>query len=344
MPSSTPSAPEGADGPRVLFYAPGGGLGHLQRALALARRLRDQTRPVVLTTSPFGTSVGSEGLDVRVVTERGASALPALRAAFVEAACDALVADCFAEGPAGELVALEGFLPPRRALVLRRRADPAPVRAPSYELVLSVEAGAEAGAPAGARVVVTGPVLIRGLAELPSRSRARRLMGIEEGDARPVLLVLHHGYPGETEALGRLILAAAPGAAPGWCLRVASLRPLADPDLEAVRVRHWPAMELLPGVDAAVAGGGYASCHEVAAAGVPALHVPMGRRHDGQARRVRALGHGLAVTSPDELPAALANLVAGSRLPRAVSDPARWDGALRAASALAAWLRGRAGA
>lgn len=330
---------------RLVWYALGGGLGHLQRALAVLRHLRPalgEEAPLLLTSAAYAHLAIAEGLPcLRLPGAHEARSLPEGVAAGLAVAAlrhlapiDMLVVDTFADGLHGELTPEVLALAARRGLVARPGgAEPATSPAwPCYQRVFVPLPEAQ-GVPGEA----VGHVLLRRPDEGLTREDARQRLGLPAGGDRPLVLAMHAGDPGEVAGLFDLVRAASAHLEVPHDLRFATPLPL-GPWWEDARLVHpHPAAELFAAVDVLVAGGGYHSVAEARAFGLRTLHRPFKRSHDDQTGR---LGVGDAVVAPG-WPAtrwaeALAELLAAPRpAPVPASDT---DGARRLALSLQAWL------
>ncbi len=300
----------------ILCYAFGSGLGHLTRALALARRLAPLTPAPfeILTHSPFPNDplpgVGTPGSRSPILPDGEPSvrltqfptASPAELAdrliAHLRTAPPALlVVDAFPRGILGELPGVLHHVACPRVLLARRvqprwlshwaafRAQPEP-----WDLVLQVEPGAPAFATRRAEQVE--PVLIRDRTELPSRPEARRGLGVE--GAKPVVCVVSGGSADRSDAVLALTRTALQRAGvQARLIHAARATPgrLFPPS--------WPLMEWLPALDLVIGEAGYHLAHETALTGTPALFLPACRRYDDPNGRA---GNRL-VRSPDDFEA-----------------------------------------
>lgn len=280
----------------VLYYALGGGLGHLTRGLAIHRHLtRLSPLPFVLLTNcrvpvpePAATlhlqeETSDPGSLGRLVAELIAALRPAVFAV-----------DAFPAGILGELPPLLPGLGCRRVAILRLLQDTWMERwnlpsllTQAYDAAAVVEPGAlPAGTARGwerRRLIETAPVLIRDAAELLNRSEARRRFGIE-GNKPLVCASVTGARPADQGILGvgkKAVANARPEAA------VRFLTPFPG-GMPAGEYRfHFPLLEWMAGVDLLIGPCGYNLCHEAAAAGVPTIFVPQSRRYDDQFRRAQ---------------------------------------------------------
>ena len=298
----------------------GGGLGHLQRSIAISRHLREAAHVTILTNSPFASFAKMEGLDVITVAgskeEIEASAL----AAIGRTNADLLIVDTFPAGPTGELSRFERVLPARRCLIHRRLWSYEEEHPwPTYELIVDSEPGFATDDELSVFDLAkfcqckdtreVGPMLVRSREELLPRDEARKILGIKGNEK--ILLAYHHGYQKEVEALFRNTLRAFQRVSPpNWHLMTASLRPLVDKNLQGRHITYWPLVELLLAVDGVVTAGGYHSWYEAAMAQRRAIVVPMGRKYDVQSERVTE--DVFLAKSPEDLERAISELCSTS--------------------------------
>lgn len=308
---------------RWLVYALGGGLGHLTRAVALARAaIRGQadgapprrTEIILLTNSPFASSlpISEElGESHRVVKlpsdlsrdETAGRVLELIRSERF----DTLVVDTFPRGLGGELVPLLPELSCRKVLTHR---DLSPKYCAQFRLsefvrhfdrlVVPGEAAPYENFPHAVR---TAPWLIRDQHELLSPRAARRRLNVEDDD-RPVVAVIGCGRDEEVEqmrcfasqltsehadtAAVRLItpqITAAQSTAAGN--RRGSDAGLSSPP-NLTTVHLWPFFSSILGVSVIVGGGGYNCVHEARATGAKYIGLSWPRLYDRQQRRLRA--------------------------------------------------------
>jgi len=256
--------------PRILFYARGGGIGHFNRAYAIARQfLRVRSADcLIATTSALAPLVTQPGIDVlrwpaaeSPWTPDFLRALPQLLAQLQP---DLMVVDSFPEGPENELSGIE--IP--RLLIQRDPGLP-----PQVWPVVQAWPGAD------------GLILNRQPAELLPRDLARQWL-----DARsehPLVLIAHNGDPFETTSFMQRVLTALETLPVE--IRLASCLPCPRPEWQALWIRHYPLSEWLRGVDCLIGGGGYNLVAEARAYGLRSLHLAFERPIDQQWQRIQGL-------------------------------------------------------
>lgn len=304
--------------PRILFATSNGtGLGHLNRAMAMARRLPAGWQATFLTLSGAAPVVAAEGWEVDYLASyrRPASGTDRAWNLRLRAMLEEVVA---ARDP--DLVVFDGVHPYRalthvlsargappsvwcRRSLWRAGSGPAPLRrAGAFDAVLEPGELAESddSGPTVARrreARRTRPIVFLDRDELLPREQAAAELGLDPG-RRTALVALGQG--GEVDlAVARSLrtLTAVRG------LQVAALRSSLAPSLRlpdgVVRLdATFPMSRYFAAFDLAVAAAGYNAFHELIAFAVPTVFVPMSRDTDDQAARARwaaAAGAGLAV-------------------------------------------------
>jgi hypothetical protein len=298
-----------ADPPQWLIYALGGGWGHLTRAVALARFAHASVR--ILSNSPFAGQTQSAFPDLDIVFLDPKLPVELARrysiAEIQRAAPACLIVDTFPRGLGGELAGLLGSLAATKVLVHRdlnpRYVTEAKLRdfvKSAYDLILipgESEGNAFAKLP---NAVVTEPWLIRNADELPTRSRARRLLKIK--DARqPCILVCASGTAKELSWFGAVISELLTRNQHAAIRCVAPTCPPGCP--RECWIKYWPAADLYPAADVAIGGAGYNTIYECLAYGVPLIARSWPRLYDRQwlrARRAAQRGRITVVEQPGE--------------------------------------------
>jgi UDP-N-acetylglucosamine--N-acetylmuramyl-(pentapeptide) pyrophosphoryl-undecaprenol N-acetylglucosamine transferase len=311
------------------------GLGHVVRLLAIARKLRSR-RPdaeiLFLTSSEADSVIYREGFAaVKVPSKniRAESGIPkGTHIRLVQTVVwnvvssfdpDVLVVDTF---PIGNLQELAPILTwgMRKVFVFREQREEMarrPVLQSALKLydrvIIPHDEASDLPVPEGVVATKVGPILIRDRGELPSRVDARRRLGVPD-DGTVLYASFGGGGDPEVDRCLRLVLEAvrergdvhlvlAPGP-----LHRAGVESRASAELldaigeRAKRLDHFPAVELYPAFDAAVAGVGYNTSHELLHVGVPGIFIPFHRVVDDQGARARWIAEehaGLSLPVPD---------------------------------------------
>ncbi|WP_233595669.1 MULTISPECIES: hypothetical protein [Corallococcus] len=308
-------------------YALGGGMGHLTRACALTRAAVARGHAVdVLTNSPFAPGLPLEsllgpGATVHRVDARldKVATVAAVTAWLKDATPDVLVVDTFPRGLGGELV---GLLPAVRAPRVLVHRDLNPVYVERFDVARAVDAfdllvvpGEDAPFAHHPRAVRTAPWLLLDADALLSREDARRRLGLEVTESRPVVAVLGCGRPEEVvdarDTAARLRGTLGARAEVRWLVPTAA-DGAGSPEALAV----WPALAVLPGVDVLVGSGGYNTVQEARATGTPLVAWARPRLYDRQALR---LTDAERVADAVALEARVASLLGGTTRKRPAS-------------------------
>lgn len=309
--------------PRVLFATSNGtGLGHLNRAMAITRRLPPRSEVSIFTLSQAAPVVARNGIEVDYMASyrRPASGTDRAWNLRLRAVLEGLL-----EERRPDVVVFDG-VHPYRALthVLSQRGAPpsiwcrrpmwregsaqAPIRrAGAFDAILEPGelAAREDRGPTveqRAEAVRVEPIIYLDPEELLEREAAAAKLGLDPD--RPTALV-NLGQGGEVDgAVARTLeaLAALPG------MQVAALQSSIAAGLRVppgvVHLRStFPMSRYLRAFDVVVAAAGYNSFHELIAFGVPTLFVPMARNTDDQLARARwaaAEGASLAVSGAND--------------------------------------------
>ena len=248
------------DGKVIAYFAPGAGLGHMNRALAVCLRLRDLgTDARIVTDSPFAE--GLAGLArcpiVRLPAEGWVSAA---RAYVEETRPRAVVTDTFPYGFREEWREVK----PRAALIhmARRLLKPVTINPTDFALVLKVEPLAiRHHAALGCGVALGGPILLP-----PGRITTPVPAELDRDD---LTLVVHSGPEKE----------------------VARLEKLAEQPYVVIspwsKVDYYPATNLYHRARRIITGAGYNSMADLLAHRERHTAFPFLRRYDDQHARVR---------------------------------------------------------
>ncbi len=355
---------------KIVFATSNGtGLGHLNRAMAIARRLPDGIEPLFFTLSQAAPVVARAGFRVEYhpAYRRPASGSDWQWNQRLRARLELLLED---ERP--DLVVFDGVHPYRalthvltasgrdlRSVWCRRPMwrpdsdDAALKRTIAFDSVLEPGELAAAGdnGPTTDRrdeVVAVDPIVFLDRDELLDRGRAAAELGL---DPERTTALVNLGQGGEVDqAVARVLerLAAEPD------LQIAALQSsigegISVPDGVVRLQATFPMSRYFEAFDLAVAAAGYNAFHELIAFTVPSLLVPMPRQTDDQAARAAwaaEQGAARAVSGPadeslgDEL-GALLDPAERKRLRDGCSRVFVRNGAAEAAEELARLARGK---
>lgn len=292
---------------RILYYALGGGHGHVLRGLAVLSRLGHGT---LLGPRRLAGWAETLGVDYLAPPEpyhpEWIDSVPTP---------ELLLVDVFPRGVVAELPPLLARTP---AWLVSRWVSPAyylhpPVRAAisrCYERVVWTEPP-----PAPLRAldvphIDIAPVTLRPPAL--TTAEARQELGVTSGER--LLLGLGSGNVEQQARLCRLLAKVA--ARVGVALRFVSAELPPLPPVTPV----FPAARVLAAADVVVTAGGYHAFHETRAAGVPTIFIPQRRRYDDQWQRVAGA---CVATDPRALEAHVRRLLDGAVVqPHPVGDGA----------------------
>lgn len=295
---------------RWLIYALGGGLGHLQRSIALARaaiktsfRNRNFGLSIeIITNSQFAEFVAQQlepCPEIRVhripAVFRRDNVVAQVNSIFNGSAYDRVIVDTFPRGLAGELPpVLQGLRCPkilvRRKVCLEYRKQPIVENALSaYDCILVP--GASEGVEDNTIQVVTDPWLIRDEDEILVRSEATKRLRLQ-GNALPVVALVGCGNTDEIHQQRELA-----DYLQSHLSQQAELLLISPPSVlgnrENPNCRHvsmWPMMEVYNALDLIVGSGGYNTVNEAVAVGIPLIGMPRKRLYDSQEQRLEYFG------------------------------------------------------
>jgi UDP:flavonoid glycosyltransferase YjiC (YdhE family) len=311
-PQPAPDEHSDPTGPRILFFnVNGSGMGHLNRCLAYARRLRGQARPFFFSlasaveiieemgfeaeyfVSPYWSSSSTFGWNSELAVRFG-MVLEHVRP-------DVIVFDgtwpfqgflkaCEAYGSPALVWSNRGLLKPGTKAV--------PVDEALFDLVIQPgELGAvesESRLATGGKRVVVPPVCLLKDDEPLERAAARSKLGLAS-DQRYVLFALGPGNLKDVAGIGRglIDLFEAAGFQAVWARAPISVR-----DVELPSGVHplsvYPLARYLRAFDAFVGAAGYNTCCELVQSGIPALLVPNAELVDDQVHRAQMVADAMS--------------------------------------------------
>ena len=354
---------------RVLFATSNGtGLGHLNRAMAIARRLPGGYEPSFFTLSQAAPTVAAQGYEIDYLasyrrpgsgTDRAWNLrLRAMLEQLVdEERPDAIVFDGVHPYRALTHVLSRSGAPPSvwsRRPMWREGSAQAPLhRTGAFDAVLEpgeLAASADRGptVPRRAEATRVRPIVLLDRGDLLHREAAAAELGLDPAKRTALVSLGQGGQVDRAVARSLAALAAQPD------LQVAALQSSLAAGLEVpagvVRLRAtFPMSRYFNAFDLAIAASGYNAFHELIASAVPTLFVPMPRDTDDQAARARWAdreGVGLAVRGADdpELDERIGRLCdpgVGASLRERCEERFPGNGAAEAAALVAALAEGR---
>lgn len=352
--------------PRILFFnVNGSGLGHMNRCLAYARRLRGRAQPFFFSLASAMEIIEEMGFEGEYFVSHYWSASSsfawnselAIRFGLVlERVCpDGVVFD--GTWPfQGFLAACEAYGSP--ALVWSNRgllkADTAavPVDEGLFDLVIQPgELGAlksESRLAGGGKRVVVPPVCLLEDDELMERAAAREALGLAP-HGRFVLFSLGPGNLKDVAGIGHGLIRVfeAAGFQVVWARAPISVRDVELPP-GVIPVSVYPLARYLRAFDAFVGAAGYNTCCELVQSGIPALLVPNAQLADDQVRRAQMVADVMpavvsACESDHQRNAAVEELLGMVAKKEMRGREIPMDGASLAAEEIMALIAGRGG-
>jgi hypothetical protein len=264
---------------RLIYYALGGGHGHVVRGLAVLGRVGGGAM-----IGPARLAAWAQALHVEMLSPPAQSRAAVTRWLAKLPDPELIVVDTFPTGVASELGA---FLARAPVWLVARRVRPSFYLEPRNraliekrcERLIWVEPPPEELRRLRVRQSTLPAVLLE--TDLWTRAHARAALMAPE--AKPLIVAIGSGDPEGQRRMLRLLLKL--GARLGAEVRFVSAELPADAHVR----RMFPVTPCLPAADVVIAAGGYHAVHEIAACGSPAVFVPQKRRYDDQFARVSGL-------------------------------------------------------
>lgn len=294
---------------RILFVTSNGtGLGHLTRAMAIARRLGSAAEASILTLSAAAPVAAEQGFHVEYFPSHSAPGAEAPRrwdrrlTRRIELLLDELRPSLLVFDGAhpydGLVAVLRGVRRRglrtawiRRAMWREGAGAEGIYWSSSFDLVLEPGELAESEdrgltAARRAEATIVPPILYLDPADALPREQAARELGLDPGAVNALVAL------GQGEELDRAVERSLSVLGGEPELRVAALESSLSERLKipagVVPIRAtYPISRYYAAFDVAVAAAGYNAFHELIGAGVPTLFVPMPRQLDDQVARAR---------------------------------------------------------
>ncbi len=287
--------------PTWQIYALGGGWGHLNRALSLARIAAHSHLVRIITNSPYAnyinTLIAQENTQILIqIIPPEASFQQAciqVQNTLLKQDYNCLIVDTFPRGLGGELVEVFSQLKHIPKVLIHRDLNPDYVVAKdltnfvkqNYNLVIIPGDSDDLPFADLPNVTPTLPWLMRSFSELDIK-QAYSCLQLSYPQEKPVILVSSSGQPSELQLFGLLTQKLAE-ILPNTIIRC--LAPICPSNCPSeLWVTHYPGIECLPAVDLVVGSGGYNTVNECLALQMPLVAVAYPRVYDRQIRRLKA--------------------------------------------------------
>jgi len=270
---------------RVLFYCLGAGMGHLTRAVAIARKLKRLIRGeiAIITNSPFHYLLEVEDIVtiyLKNLTEINDSTGNFIREIIARVCPELIVVDSYPAGICDELLPVlkSNML---KKVLLRRALDETVITAEKmashaaelYDLVIDCEDLPLL--PEHPLELPCAPILIRDSEELMDRSKARDILMARNSER--VVLGISTGRKEQSldffTMLDKVFLQIRNDA---FGLRYACPHNFQDINEQWHNIRYFPIFELFNGIDILVGYYSYNLYHESLAVGVPTIFISPG--------------------------------------------------------------------
>ena len=278
-----------------LIYALGGGWGHLNRAIALARVAVAHANIHILTNSLYQHQIGplEDHIYLRRINSAAslAETCAQVQQLITQGTWDCIIVDTFPRGLGGELVDVL-FQAVCHKVLIHRDLRPAyihqkaiiPFVANVYDLILVPGELGSSLLTKLSQTVHTAPWLIRSEDELPDPAAVYPLLNLPTSGHKPIVVVLSGGRPEEQSWHG-LTAQALANRFPALNVRcIAPTQPQNCP--HELLVSHYPAMECLVAAHLVVGSGGYNTVNECRALAIPLIARPFARLYDRQPLRL----------------------------------------------------------
>jgi hypothetical protein len=284
------------------IYALGGGWGHLNRALCLARIAAHQRFVRIITNSPYASYITSlitqETSQILIETispeANFQQTCTQVQNTLLKQDYDCLIVDTFPRGLGGELVKVFSQLKRIPKVLIHRDLNPDYIAAKdltnfvnqNYNLVIIPGDSDDSPFADLPNVTQTLPWLIRSFSELEI-DKAYNCLKLSYPQEKPVILVSSSGQPSELELFG-LLTQELSDTFPEVIVRcLAPICPANCP--KKLWVSQYPGIECLPATDLVVGSGGYNTVNECLALQIPLVGIAYPRLYDRQTRRLQNL-------------------------------------------------------
>ncbi len=275
-----------------LIYALGGGWGHLNRSLALARCATQQYQIKIITNNYYLDYIKYEQCELIniPINKNFKQTQETIQNIIKKTKYDCLIVDTFPCGLGGELREIIPHIDQPRVLV-NRYLNPNYIHnyqidkfvKQYYDLILIPGENTALTFIKLPQTFKTEPWLIRNRDELPNLSIATNLLGLTLQQAKlPLVIILASGSSSELGVYGKIANILNRQSYTVRCLS-ANLPPYCP---SSVWKFHYPAIECLWLADVIIGSGGYNTVFECNALNIPLVALPHKRLYDCQYTRI----------------------------------------------------------
>ena len=277
------------------IYALGGGLGHLQRSLALARAAIHKGHYVDIICNsrfsnfiPWRSELGESGFLTFINNKSSIKKTSESVIKWITSNhYDRLIIDTFPRGIAGELKDIIKSIRKPKTLI-HRDLNPSYVKTfniksfiKNYDLIIVPgETNPIKDINKFSFCHSTDPWLIRNYNEIKDKKLARIKLEMGLDDQQPLAIIPVTGNLDE-ERLFLKLKSELKHSTSGWVIKTVSPIPnIAD-------LRIWPLIEMINGVDMMIGAGGYNTVSEAKVTRTPFIGYPLSRLYDRQEKRLK---------------------------------------------------------
>ena len=275
-----------------LIYALGGGWGHLNRSLALARVAANYHHIKIITNCSYIENVGLENGRIYAIKPEADFTETSDRLKYIiqQTNYDCLIVDTFPRGLGGELTEILPTVAHPKILVHRylnpqyiERYQLSQFIQCNYDLILIPGENTFSPFTSLPQTHKTAPWLIRSSSELPNFSAAASLLGLTSSQVQlPLVIILASGYASELAVYGQIAAIISQKGYTVSCLS-STLPPGCPPSIWRF---HYPAIECLWLADVVIGSGGYNTVFECSLLNIPLIALPHKRLYDCQKSRI----------------------------------------------------------
>lgn len=282
---------------RGIYYAFGGGLGHLTRSIAILRKLKKikNIEFIALTNSQFFSYYKKEDIKYHYFSNK--KNLEKEVPEFIEDfRPDLLIVDNFPKGIIGELKNIVVKNKFKKILIKRfTKENDFEFENNNYDLIIICERYQYS--ENSKKVIFTEPILIRDYDEILNCEEARKILKSSKDEK--LILGVGSGNGERVENFFNLLVKIKKRIKfENIDLKLTSPYEIKRSESEKFIFNYYPLFEIIRGVDVIIGAGGYNLFYECFVSKTPAIFIPQKRKFDDQFRRTYNYP---CANSPEEL-------------------------------------------